>query len=103
MRSIQRAGAITGILGALLCGAATTRAQVNGNATISATVLGQPLSISTSSQFGGAISSIRWANKEFINDWDHGRQLQVNSQFFNRFECYNPYEAGSFNDARSAQ
>ncbi|MEY2496883.1 MAG: hypothetical protein QOD12_439 [Verrucomicrobiota bacterium] len=86
----------------LLFGAGTTRAQVNGNATINATVLGQPFSISTSTRDAGAISSIRWANKEFINDWDHGRQVQLNSQFFNRFECYNPYEAGSFDDGRSA-
>ena len=100
MRSIQRAGAITGILSALFCGAAATRAQVNGDATISATVLGQPLSISTATHDAGAISSIRWANKEFINDWDKGRQLQLNSQFFNRFECFNPYEAGSFDDGR---
>jgi alpha-tubulin suppressor-like RCC1 family protein len=101
MRSIHLVGAITGIVGALFCGAPATRAQVNGNATISATVLGQPLSISTSSQFGGAISSIRWANKEFINNWDHGRQLQMNVQFFNRFQCYNPYEAGGWDDGKS--
>jgi alpha-tubulin suppressor-like RCC1 family protein len=58
------------------------------------------LSVSTSSQFAGAVSSIKWGDKEFINNWDHGRQLQLNSQFFNRFICYNPYEAGSFNDGR---
>ena len=103
MRSFQRAGAITGIVGALLCGAVATRAQVNGNATISSAVpvFGQPLTVSTSSQFGGAVSSIKWGNKEFINNWDHGRQLQLDSQFFNRYICYNPYEAGSFDDGKS--
>src|SRR5947207_9776736 len=86
----------------LLCGAANTHAQVNGNATISgsAPVFGQPLTVSTSSQFAGAVSSIKWGSKEYINNWDHGRQLQLNSQFFNRFICYNPYEAGGFNDGR---
>jgi alpha-tubulin suppressor-like RCC1 family protein len=100
MQSIQRAGAITGTIGALLCGLATIHAQVNGNATISAPspVFGQPLTVSTSSQFAGAISSIRWAGKEFINNWDHGRQMAPNFQFFNLFECYNPYEAGSEED-----
>jgi alpha-tubulin suppressor-like RCC1 family protein len=104
MRSIQRAAAITLTIGALLCGAAITRAQVNGNATINAPapVFGQPLSVSTSSQFAGAVSSIKWGNKEYINNWDHGRQLQLDSQFFNRFICYNPYEAGGFDDGRSA-
>jgi alpha-tubulin suppressor-like RCC1 family protein len=103
MRSIPRAGAITGTIGALLCGLATIHAQVNGNATISSAVpvFGQPLTVSTSSQFGGAVSSIKWGNKEFINDWDHGRQLQLDSQFFNRYICYNPYEAGSFDDGKS--
>jgi alpha-tubulin suppressor-like RCC1 family protein len=102
MQFTQRATAVAAIAGLLLCAATATRAQVNGDATIRASVLGQPLSISTSSQFAGAISSIRWANKEFINDWDHGRQLQLNSQFFNRFECYNPYEAGSIYDGKLA-
>jgi alpha-tubulin suppressor-like RCC1 family protein len=78
--------------------ASAVSGQVNGNTTITAPVFGSPLTISTSSQFGGAISSLKWGGKEFINDWDHGRQLQVNAQFFNRFECYNPYEAGTKED-----
>ncbi len=86
----------------LLSWVAVTHAQVNGNATISATdsVFG-PITVSTSSQFAGAVSSIKWNGKEFINNWDHGRQLQLNVQFFNRFECYNPYEAGSIFDGKS--
>jgi alpha-tubulin suppressor-like RCC1 family protein len=99
MRSLQRPTAIA-LTGLILCGAGAIRAQVNGNATISAPapVFGLPLTVGTSSQYGGAVSSIRWGNKEFINNWDHGRQLQLNSQFFNRFECYNTYEAGSIFD-----
>ena len=44
-----------------------TRAQVNGNATISATdqVFGT-ISVSTSGQFGGAVSSIKWAKKSSL-------------------------------------
>lgn len=90
---------ITATLAALLVTIAATDAQVNGTATISGTAFGSPLTVSTSSQFAGAISSIVWNGKEFINDWDHGRQLAVNAQFFNRSNCYNPYEAGSFFDA----
>src|SRR5438552_18038641 len=94
--------AMAAVAALLLCGATITRAQVNGNATIRSAVpvFGQPLTVSTSSQFAGAVSSIKWGNKEYINNWDHGRQLQLNSQFFNRFICYNPYEAGGFNDGR---
>ena len=91
----------TAALLTFFCGAAAAHAQVNGNATISAPALGDTLSVGTSSQFAGAVSSIRWRGKEFINNWDHGRQLQPNSQFFNRFQCYNPYEAGSAHDGHS--
>src|SRR5256885_187916 len=92
--------ALVAVMTAFLLGmGATARAQVNGNATITASdpVFGQ-ITVSTSSQFAGAVSSIKWANKEFINNWDHGRQLSPNYQFFNRFICYNPYETGSFDD-----
>jgi alpha-tubulin suppressor-like RCC1 family protein len=101
MRFSHRIIATTAIVGLSVCGIAATRAQLSGNATISATdnVFGK-ISVSTSNQFGGAVSSIKWNNKEYINDWDHGRQLQVNMQFFNRYCCYNPYEAGSFEDAK---
>jgi alpha-tubulin suppressor-like RCC1 family protein len=82
------------------CG--TADAQVNGTKTITGQDLafGKTLTVSTSSQFAGAISSIKWGGHEYINNWDHGRQLQLNMQFFNRYCCYNPYEAGSFEDAR---
>src|SRR5437763_1341750 len=102
MRPLCRTSAIAGVAALLLCSAAATRAQVNGNATISATdpVFGT-ISVSTSSQFAGAVSSIKWGGKEYINNWDHGRQLQLDSQFFNRYICYNPYEAGSFEDGQS--
>jgi len=48
------------------------------------------------------VSSIKWGNKEFINNWDHGRQLSPNYQFFNRFICYDPYETGSLDDGQKA-
>jgi alpha-tubulin suppressor-like RCC1 family protein len=95
MRFVPR---LTLIAASLLCAAATTHAQVNGNATIMGSAFGQPLTVGTSSQFAGAVSSIKWGGKEFINNWDHGRQLSPNYQFFNRFICYNPYETGSLED-----
>jgi alpha-tubulin suppressor-like RCC1 family protein len=100
MRSFQRSKTIAEIGALLLFGITAGRAQVNGNATINGSAFGLPLTVSTSNQFAGAISSIKWGGKEYINNWDHGRQLQVNSQFFNRYCCYNPYEAGSFEDAQ---
>jgi alpha-tubulin suppressor-like RCC1 family protein len=99
MRTVLRAGVIIGIIG-LLCRATSADAQVNGNASISAPVFGLPLTIRTSSQFGGAISSITWKGKEFVNNWDHGRQISTNASFFNRNECYNPYETGTKEDGQ---
>lgn len=100
MRSFQRAGAITGIVGAFLCGIATIQAQVSGNSSITVTVLGQPLTMKTSSQFGGGISSIIWKGKEFVNNFDHGRQFSTNAAFFQRNECYNAYETGTKEDGQ---
>src|SRR3954467_1652597 len=97
MRFLQR-NPVIAATGLFFCLAPVIRAQVNGNATINGSAFGQPLTISTSSQFGGAVSSLKWGNKEFINNWDHGRQLSPNYQFFNRYICYNPYETGSFED-----
>lgn len=99
MKAIRRLVVVLGVVLTGVAGGAAAGATVNGDATISATdpVFGQ-ITVGTSNIYAGAVSSIRWGNKEFINNFDHGRQLQLNSQFFNRFECYNPYEAGSFDD-----
>src|SRR4051812_14878343 len=102
MRRLQPRTSVAVATALLFWTGAAARAEVNGNATIVGSAFGQQLTLSTSSQFAGAVSSLKWGGKEFINNWDHGRQLQVNSQFFNRFCCYNPYEAGSFEDAKSS-
>jgi alpha-tubulin suppressor-like RCC1 family protein len=90
------------ILALLFCAAAPTHAQVNGDSTVSGTVLGDPLTIKTSNAFAGAIVSMRWRNKEFVNSWDHGREIQTAFSAYNRFECYNAYEAGSLYDDKSS-
>ena len=89
-------------LGLLFYAVAATHAQVNGDSTISAPVLGDLLTIKTSNAFAGAITSLRWRNKEFVNTWDHGRQIQTAFSAYNRFECYNAYEAGSLYDDKSS-
>src|ERR1700730_4544709 len=102
MQFLPRATARAAVIALVFFAAAVARAQVNGIKTISAPtlVVGQPLTVSTSSQYGGAVSSIKWGSKEYINNWDHGRQLSLDSQFFNAYICYNPYESGSFEDAK---
>ncbi len=59
--------------------------------------------ITTTSRLSGAIHSVTWMGKEFIDSADHGRQLQSaasfdvgNKDFWP--EAYNPTEAGSRKD-----
>ncbi|XGC81063.1 hypothetical protein ACES2L_01040 [Bdellovibrio bacteriovorus] len=49
----------------------------------------------TPDRFAGSITSLKWNNKEYINIWDHGRQLQSAMQVDGYAECNNPTEAGS--------
>jgi hypothetical protein len=55
--------------------------------------------ITTTSRVSGAIHSLTWGGKEFIDSYDHGRQLQSASNFDcgKEFipEVFNPTEAGS--------
>ncbi len=76
--------------------------SISGDSAISASVFGSPLVIRTSTQFAGAISSVTWRGKEFINTEDHGRELQSAVSFDNFGECYNPTEAGGSFDGRSS-
>ncbi len=74
--------------------------------TISNTIDGYPISITASSQWAGAIYSLKWKGKEFIDSADHGRLLQSASSFYDfpnswAAECYNPTEAGSDNNGNS--
>jgi len=70
-----------------------------------AEIRGGGIVIKTTSRLAGAIDSLAWNGKEFIDSFDHGRQLQSACAFgeggkgFNA-ETYNPTEAGSRDDGR---
>ncbi|MBT3180630.1 MAG: T9SS type A sorting domain-containing protein [Candidatus Marinimicrobia bacterium] len=53
------------------------------------------ITITTTDRLAGAIHSLTWNGKEFIDSYDHGRQLQSACHFDGFGECYNPTEAGS--------
>ncbi len=63
---------------------------------------GSEIVITTTTRLAGAIHSLTWNGKEFIDSLDHGRQLQsasnldVGTPIF--AETYNPTEAGSQRD-----
>jgi len=71
---------------------------VNGDAQISGTFDGSPLQIRTRDTLAGAIDSLVWNGREFIDNFDHGRQLQFDATFDGMGGCFNPTEAGSSYD-----
>jgi hypothetical protein len=56
------------------------------------------IQVSTIPSMAGAVSSLIWNGKDFINRYDHGRELQYALHLNHDGECYNPTEAGGRND-----
>lgn len=75
---------------------------VNGDAEIRGMFANSPIILKTTTRVAGAVDSIVWNGKEFIDSTDHGRQMQSASNFQvdDKFipETYNPTEAGSMAD-----
>ena len=83
------------------------RAEVplaSGNTVIRAPAGDSEIIIKTTSRTAGAIESLQWGGKEFLNSTDHGRELQT---CWNgnagvepiADEAFNPTEAGSLDDS----
>jgi hypothetical protein len=74
----------------------------SGDAVIRAPAGRSELVITTTARLAGAIHSLTWDGREFINSTDHGRQLQSACSFDNsptaNAETFNPTEAGSRRD-----
>jgi hypothetical protein len=74
----------------------------DGNAQIRAGTGDSEIVITTTRRLAGAIDSLKWRGHEFINSWDHGRQLQSACSFDDtpeaNAETFNPTEAGSWRD-----
>ncbi len=77
-----------------------------GDATIRAKAGASEIVIRTTARTAGAIHSLTWGGKEFVDSHDHGRQIQSASNFDSgqKFipEVFNPTEAGSSADGRGA-
>ncbi|HEY4264218.1 MAG TPA: hypothetical protein VGM72_02795 [Micropepsaceae bacterium] len=73
---------------------------LEGAASIVDSFKGSPIVITTANAFAGAIFSLTWNGKQFINNYDHGRELQSASFFDGYLECLNPTEAGSGDDGQ---
>jgi hypothetical protein len=81
---------------------AASETKVNGTAEIRGRVGETEIVIRTSDRTAGAICSLTWSGKEFIDATDHGRELQSASNFDVdgdiKNETFNPTEAGSCRD-----
>ena len=89
-----------------ICSVTNAEDSPSGNSVIRGPALGSEIVITTTSRLAGAIHSLTWNGREFINSVDHGRQLQsaANFDLRSRFtgETFNPTEAGSRNDGAGA-
>ena len=91
----------------LLCPAQeSSPGTLDADRAISIQVDGEPLTVTTTTRLAGAVHSLQWRGREFIDSTDHGRQLQSACSFDamsdDEFwaERYNPTEAGSRIDAK---
>lgn len=77
-------------------------AQPSGDSVIRYPAGKSEIVITTTARLAGAIHSLTWDGREFINSADHGRQLQSACSFDNsptaNAETFNPTEAGSRRD-----
>jgi hypothetical protein len=81
--------------------------MVSGDAVIRAPAGGSEIVIKTTSRTAGAIESLQWGGKEFLDNADHGRELQTcwngNAGVETiADETFNPTEAGSLDDGLGA-
>ena len=83
----------------LILGSAAFAFCASGDSVIHAPAGKSEIVITTTTRLAGAIHSLTWDGKEFINSTDHGRQLQSACSFDNsptaNAETFNPTEAGS--------
>jgi hypothetical protein len=61
------------------------------------------LAVTASARDAGAVCSLVYDGQEFVNDHDHGRQLQVAWFYDDHGEAYNPTEAGADKDGVGAR
>lgn len=64
-------------------------------------ISGNGIQICSSRRMAGAVDSVTWNGVQFINAYDHGRELQIAITTHDG-ECYNPTEAGRSNDGAKA-
>jgi len=78
--------------------AAGLACAANGDLSVTAPASGSQLTVKTCARFAGAVCSVVFRDKEFIDTRDNGRLLQSASSFDDYGECFNPTEGGTERD-----
>ncbi|ABD56239.1 peptidoglycan-binding domain-containing protein [Jannaschia sp. CCS1] len=65
---------------------------------ITGMVDGDPVELRVSARFGGAVGGLTWRGRQFLNIYDHGRQISYAWHLDGHGECLNPTEPGSAQD-----
>jgi hypothetical protein len=95
-----------GILTAFALVPAVAKDKPDGNASVRGKAGDSEIVVTTTNRLAGAIDSVTWNGKEFIDSFDHGRQLQSACAFDCKdrksfwAEAYNPTEAGGRKDGK---
>lgn len=85
-----------GILAALMFAGSCDASQPPRQAMISSPVNGSTLTVSVHPRVhAGAIDSLTYRGVEYVDNLDHGRQIQSAIQVDDLGECYSPNEAGA--------
>jgi hypothetical protein len=97
VRSMSAPALRTLALGFLFVSAvqATSAVAAPGDITIERPALGSTIRIETSARYAGAVSSLVFRGKQYVDTLDHGRELQSAESFDGLGECFNPTEAGT--------
>jgi hypothetical protein len=96
---LRVAGRGIAVICLVLVGVYPIRASAaTGDFKIENPALGSTIQLETSARFAGAVKSVIFRGKQFVDARDHGRELQSASSFDGLGECFNPTEAGSVAD-----
>lgn len=97
---LKKKSGFAAILAALTVAGACTGSAAAHEVSISSPANGSTISVSVNPEVhAGAINSLVFRGVEYVDNYDHGRQIQTAIQVDNLGECFNPTEAGSRADA----
>jgi hypothetical protein len=94
---------IIGMVAASTFMASSLSCAMPGDMTLAVPMLDSEVVLQTEASFGGAVTSLVFRGKEYIDRRDHGRLLQSASSFDGFGECYNPTEGGASRESNNEE